>query len=178
MYEAAAGPTHAVVAPVDLHVIHGADAGVVPDGVVAVSGPADAGSLALVDICRQTEKSLSCDLRSEREQLVRLHLVFRDNFSARMSSRCLQDVKKKKRIPGAEHHYSGQMVKWSPWQSTMSISVPQTHLQIVFRESGSTSKQSSEINCSSPDLPRVSPPAQPPLFLLQAKPFCIHPSLG
>lgn len=47
-------PTHAVVAPVDLHVIHGADAGVVADGVVAVSGPTDSGSIALIDICRQT----------------------------------------------------------------------------------------------------------------------------
>lgn len=65
MDKMAAGPTHAVVAPVDLHVIHGADAGVVADGVVAVSGPTDAGLLALVDICRQTGPPEAAYLRSE-----------------------------------------------------------------------------------------------------------------
>lgn len=67
----AAGPTHAVVAPVDLHVVHGADAGVVADGVVAVSGTADAGLLALVDICRQAGPPEAADLRS-RPQRVQL----------------------------------------------------------------------------------------------------------
>lgn len=45
--------THAVVSAVDLHVIHRADAGVVPDGVVAGSWATDAGPIALVDICKQ-----------------------------------------------------------------------------------------------------------------------------
>lgn len=105
----AAGPTHAVVAPVDLHVIHGADAGVVADGVVAVSGPADAGLLALVDICRQTGPPEAAYLRSETSTCA---APLSSNFSCRVSSRYLQDVRKNNLIPGAEHHYSGHVVKW------------------------------------------------------------------
>lgn len=45
--------THAVVPSVDLHVIYRADAGVVPNGVVAVSWTTDAGLIALVDICKR-----------------------------------------------------------------------------------------------------------------------------
>lgn len=41
---------HAVVPSVDLHVIHRADAGVVPDGVVALAGAADAWPFTLIDI--------------------------------------------------------------------------------------------------------------------------------
>lgn len=49
-------PTHAVVPSVDLHVIHRADAGVVPDGVVALAGAADAWPFTLIDICTQREQ--------------------------------------------------------------------------------------------------------------------------
>ena len=42
--------THAVVSSVDLHVVHGADAGVVPDGVVTLAWAADARILTLIHI--------------------------------------------------------------------------------------------------------------------------------
>lgn len=45
--------THAVVASVDLHVVHRADAGVVSDGVVALTRAADAWLLTLIDVCPQ-----------------------------------------------------------------------------------------------------------------------------
>lgn len=45
--------THAVVASVDLHVVHRADAGVVSDGVVALARAADARLLTLIDVCPQ-----------------------------------------------------------------------------------------------------------------------------
>lgn len=47
--------THAVVAPVDLHVLGGAHAGVVALGVVAGPGAADPNAAhALVDVCGET----------------------------------------------------------------------------------------------------------------------------
>lgn len=42
--------THAVVASVDLHVVRGADAGVVPNGVVALARSTDARFLTLINI--------------------------------------------------------------------------------------------------------------------------------
>lgn len=54
-------PTHAVVPSVDLHVVHRADAGVVPDGVIALAWATDAWLRTLIDICAQsgTDRSRS-----------------------------------------------------------------------------------------------------------------------
>ena len=54
--------THAVVATIDLHVIWWTDAGVVADGVVALTGTADSGTLALIHIwnrARHREEHIS-----------------------------------------------------------------------------------------------------------------------
>lgn len=48
--------THAVVASIDLHVVHRADAGVVSNGVVALAWATDAWSFTLIDICPQRGK--------------------------------------------------------------------------------------------------------------------------
>lgn len=153
----AAGPTHAVVAPVDLHVIHGADAGVVADGVVAVSGPADAGLLALVDICRQSRPPEAAYLSSETPTCA---APLSSNFSCRISSRYLQYVKKKHLIPGAEHHYSGHVVKWSPRQRLCAG--PPEH----FNPADSSSDRLSESLAAHPNDPlKPSRPGQELLHL-------------
>lgn len=54
--------THAVVATIDLHVIWWADAGVVADGVVALTGTTDPWTLTLVHIwnrARHREEDIS-----------------------------------------------------------------------------------------------------------------------
>ncbi len=56
---AACRPTHAVVPAVNLHVVHRADAGVVPDGVVALAWATDSWSFALVDVCTHRGQTIN-----------------------------------------------------------------------------------------------------------------------
>lgn len=73
-------PTHAVVASVDLHVVHRTDAGVVSNSVVAQAWTADTWVFTLIHICIRTEAhtqtSFTCV--TTVSQLEYLHIYKRD----------------------------------------------------------------------------------------------------
>lgn len=51
---------HAIVASIDLHVVHRADTGVVPDGVVALAWATDTWSFTLIDIFTDSGLNVEC----------------------------------------------------------------------------------------------------------------------